>query len=1339
MKTKLLAGIALLLFAIPAVAQYNPPPGGEDLYDLYSPELLAQGAPAVGGSGPQADAINPATSGLVQRTTLDASYLGLTGFDSSLAGGGWQGHVVNLGVVSPTRVGVFSGSAHFVSLPLDGMPWGTMGFVHASASKELYPGWIAGLGVRLGGGGSDRFDLGAALDLGVIRDGSALFGLDGVRWGIALQNVGKWYVPNSNFEALPAPFTPSAGVEIRALSTDWLTITTSGSASAPAFQNLRLGLGMEAELFNAVSVHGGWGFDLRETLDDALPNRSVLPSFGLSATFRAGLGRDGFAAEQGWTETEVKTTFAAAPLYNDIWAIGGGINAPLGVIDTAGPSVTIDYPERLVISPNNDGTQDSLIVPVEITDERFVLGWQFEVADESGTRIRSIANKEDRPENTGFQNIVDRITEVRSGVPVPETIRWDGRDEDGELVADGEYQFVLTAVDDNGNRGGSSTYSVLVDATPPTVTLTSSSAEERIFSPNDDGSRDSLAIEQMGSVESEWLLQVVNGSGTVVWTDSITQGAPVPIAWDGRGNDGLVQPDGVYRYRISATDAGGNRASAELANIIINTEPTPVALAISTADFSPNGDGRKDTIRIAPSVTARNGIQSWSLVIRRADGRTVREFTSLPDLPTEVDFDGRDDSGARLSEGEYFAELEVGYQNGNTPSAQSAPFRLDVTPPRADVRADLTLFSPNGDDTLDTVTIFQEASRETSWVGTFRDAAGRAVRRVTWTDLPQNRLAWNGRQDDGRLAADGAYTYVLSSEDAAGNIGSSTPIQIAIDTRESQVGIRAEFDAFSPNADARLDRQRLFVRIDEPDLLDRYVVTVVDARGSEVRRFEGISVPNDPISWDGTLESGRRAPDGEYRARMSAAFSNGTQIDAQTARFVVDTVAPSVALQNEFTLFSPDGDGNRDTLTVRHEATRETGWIGEIRDASGMLIREYRTAGVPSMLVWDGTDSAGNAAPDGAYEYHVRASDRAGNEGSARLSGIRIDTRTPRLFVTASRSAISPNGDGVLDDLEFTLYANLLDGAERWELAIRDTAGTLIRQFTGDELQAERVIRWDGTDGRGRIRDGEFRATFEASYTKGNEAEALAPAVRVDTTPPAVNVQLAPLPFSPDNDGVNDELAIRLNATDQSPIQAWRFEILDRNERFFAEFTGRGEPASSLLWNGRASDGELVISAEDYPYRLTIQDELGNRTVSEGVIPIDILVVRDGDRLKVQISNITFAPNSPALILDPTDERGARNLAILERLAEVFDKYSSYAIRIEGHAVNVTGTEREEREELQPLSLARAETVKAAMIEAGIAERRVSTLGRGGTEPIVPHTDTDNRWKNRRVEFVLIR
>ena len=56
---------------------------------------------------------------------------------------------------------------------------------------------------------------------------------------------------------------------------------------------------------------------------------------------------------------------------------------------------------------------------------------------------------------------------------------------------------------------------------------------------------------------------------------------------------------------------------------------------------------------------------------------------------------------------------------------------------------------------------------------------------------------------------------------------------------------------------------------------------------------------------------------------------------------------------------------------------------------------------------------------------------------------------------------------------------------------------------------------------------------------------------------------------------------------------------------------------------------------------------------------------------------------------------------------------------------------------LVPLSEARADTVKQMLVEYGVDESRLSTVGMGGRQPVVPREDRDNWWKNRRVEFIL--
>jgi outer membrane protein OmpA-like peptidoglycan-associated protein len=47
--------------------------------------------------------------------------------------------------------------------------------------------------------------------------------------------------------------------------------------------------------------------------------------------------------------------------------------------------------------------------------------------------------------------------------------------------------------------------------------------------------------------------------------------------------------------------------------------------------------------------------------------------------------------------------------------------------------------------------------------------------------------------------------------------------------------------------------------------------------------------------------------------------------------------------------------------------------------------------------------------------------------------------------------------------------------------------------------------------------------------------------------------------------------------------------------------------------------------------------------------------------------------------------------------------------------------------------------VKKALVEFGIDANRLTTKGYGETKPLVPNTTAQNKAKNRRVEFKLIK
>jgi flagellar hook assembly protein FlgD/outer membrane protein OmpA-like peptidoglycan-associated protein len=1331
--------LSAIVFGPVAAYAYDPPTGADDRYDLYSPLFLGRGFSVTSLESPTADAMNPASSGLTQRTTLDASYIGLTGFGDKESNRGWQGHVGNLAASFPTRAGVITGGLQFLHTDLDPIDLGTTLGLRASFSKDLYPDLLFGVGVSTDVGGDASRDFGVAGDLGIMYIPGALGPLKDFRWGLSLLRMGLPYNPVDG-TGVPSAFTPATGISFVPFRRDGVDLEVNSAVSLPSFQNFRLSLGTELTIQDRVSLFGGWRGDVRELFDSSVESRSLLPSIGLSVKFSTNIPQDeSIISQQGWNQSELHTRVAAAPLHDGIWAFGTGVNAPLGVIDRNPPEITVDYDETFFFSPNNDGVQDALEFPVSTVDERYVMGYRFSIYNADGELVREIRNKEDRPENRTLENIVQRLLAVEEGIPVPDTFRWGGRTDSGAVAPDGLYRFSVEAWDDNGNAGEEGPYEVVLDNTPPSAEIERLTQEDRIFSPDGDGRKDVLVFDQSGSVELRWTGVFLDNEGTVLREYEWLDVAPDTLTWDGQDGEGQVVPDGVYRYRLSSQDRAGNDFEAALENIIVNTLPTPVRLSINRSHFSPNADGVSDTVVLDLDVPVTAGIVNWTVDIEDPSGQPVRRYSGLRIPPDTVAFDGRNDAGDRLPEDSYRGRLTVEYQNGSRPVETSPSFVIDVTPPSASVRSDFNVFSPDGDGQRDRVRIFQEATDEELWTGEIRDSLGNVVRRYEWRGTVEPTITWDGRQADGRPAPDGEYSYRLSAVDRAGNTGRSAPIGLEIDTGETEVIISAEFDAFSPNADGTRDRIRIFPQILRNDDVVNYEFRVRNAGGTVVRTTRGNQPIREPFSWNGADDEGRTVPDGRYRGDITVTYRNGNVEEAQTDFFIVDTVPPEIDAMVSTDLFSPDGDGRLDTVRINQSSTDEALWEARIEDRQGRVLRSYFWKGEVSDVAWDGTDESGNPVTDGDYTYLITASDEAGNSTEWRSPAITVDTRPTNVFVTVDKTGFSPNADGVVDEIEFSVYANVLDGIDDWRLSmVHETEGVL-RTFEGDTLLATNTIVWDGRSDDGRRVEGSYTAEFVVEYAKGNRPVGRTTPFVLDITPPNVSIDLEPVPFSPDNDGVDDELNIYIDVTDASPIQGWQMVILDRNDSFFTEFAGRGMPSERLIWDGRAQNGELVISAEDYPYEFSISDAVGNVRRTQGIIPVDILVIRDGDRLKVQISNITFEPNSPELVLDPTDERGAKNRAILRRLVEVFTKYDDYDVRVEGHAVNVTGTEREEREELQPLSLSRAESVRDALIEEGLSPRRLSVLGRGGTEPIVPHTNLEERWKNRRVEFILIR
>ncbi len=1000
------------------------------------------------------------------------------------------------------------------------------------------------------------------------------------------------------------------------------------------------------------------------------------------------------------------------------------VSIPGITIDTSRTPVTIGR-NFGVFSPNGDGRRDRIqFIPTALVEEGLER-WTIEVLNSANEAVYTRTDS----------------------APLPEYLSYDGQTDAGSILKEGEYRTRITLEYEKGDRPVAYARPFTVDLTPPESSV---GAAYEVFSPNGDGNKERLKLTQSAVSKHLWTGRIIDADGNPVRTYSWEGPAPESIQWDGLNDSGEFVPDGTYRYTLSTTDRAGNRSLAETAPFRKDTSEIPeIALFPEVHYFSPDGDGTNDSFRTRVELTETEDIV-WSLfVVRNADGEAMLRSRTENSVPKLLEWDGTDQQGATSPNGEYTAQLKVRYRNGNTPTSSTAPFYVDVEDPQLSIAAEHTVFSPDGDGRRDTMTIAQSSSEEQKWQAKIVDQSDDPVKTMSWTGSVED-VVWDGTGDEGETVPDGEYTYVVSATDRAGNSIRKRIDPITVDTRKTPIEISVEQSAFSPNGDRTKDTLTLSTDVAVQEGIRGWEFYIFDTTSGEAVYTEthpdARTVPT-TIEWNGqaTELDAATAPEGEYDAELGVYYRKGNHPVNRTDESIrLDTTPPTVSLKADYRLFSPNGDGNRDSITIDQVSSREPQWHAEITASDGSTVYTQSWTGMLEDFTWQGRDDAGNFVADGRYRYTVSATDRAGNTTKSALSDIRIDTAPTPIDVDIERDGFSPNGDGQLEYVSINPKVQETEGITSWTLSMQSTSGNPVYTFSGGEdSSVPESLLWDGNAKEGTAADGEYVAVLSVSYRKGNRPTVNSEnTVVLDTTDPKASLRISPQPFSPDGDGVEDTTILQLDAADQNGIKSWSVRILDPAGNEFRYFSGTGIPPASIEWDGSSDTGDSVQAAQTYEALLRVTDKYDNREIVRKAIETDIFLIREDGKRKIRITSIYFEPDTADYTTLEDPEKVRQNRETLDKLAEYLKEYSNYQIRIEGHAVLIywryaERAAEEQEEVLLPLSKDRAEAVKDALVERGIDADRISTAGIGGSDPIVPHGDLDERWKNRRVEFIL--
>ena len=323
---------------------------------------------------------------------------------------------------------------------------------------------------------------------------------------------------------------------------------------------------------------------------------------------------------------------------------------------------------------------------------------------------------------------------------------------------------------------------------PPQVTVYAPNAH-RYFSPDGDGQDDALTAYYCLSRDADVTVTVADSSAKTVRTVESAEPrtgstncywSNNQVLWDGKDDAGKVVSDGVYTVHVHAVDATGGAAD-DAVQVGVDTR-VPGALTAP-----------------APGTTV-SGAASW--VFTPSQGFALSQvgvWCNGADLGSATSangsgvFAGSGDTSSCVAGSNTFTASVAWTDPFDYQHSWTAPAVAVVVnnAPGLSTPSSEAYFSPNGDGQEDTTAVQYCLSRDADVTVTVTDSSPKTVRTIesaeprtgsTNCSWSNNQVAWDGKDDAGKVVADGVYTVHLHAVDATGGAGDVTTRR-GIDTR----------------------------------------------------------------------------------------------------------------------------------------------------------------------------------------------------------------------------------------------------------------------------------------------------------------------------------------------------------------------------------------------------------------------------------------------------------------------------------------------------------------------------------------------------------------------------
>lgn len=188
----------------------------------------------------------------------------------------------------------------------------------------------------------------------------------------------------------------------------------------------------------------------------------------------------------------------------------------------------------------------------------------------------------------------------------------------------------------------------------------------------------------------------------------------------------------------------------------------------------------------------------------------------------------------------------------------------------------------------------------------------------------------------------------------------------------------------------------------------------------------------------------------------------------------------------------------------------------------------------------------------------------------------------------------------------------------------------------------------------------------------------------------------------------------------KQPEPVWRHIALAFNKRSLKVFVDQYQVLN--IPNLGFQPKLLSIGADSYTEENYIR-AIQNIRIAKGGSDLYERIIEDG---KFVTRGILFDVNQATL--------KPESMGVINEVAKLMQQHQDLAFLIEGH----TDSDGSDEHNLQ-LSEKRANAVKEILLQLGIAEQRITTQGKGESEPITDNSTAEAKANNRRVEFIKMK